>query len=327
MQDGVNEETIEEDSEMSFSRHNKRFSSLFIMSNVNGMKSVPDKAKDVLGLGSDVTNAASANDYDDDDGDESGSADGSDKGTFDTRDLVTVMRTNPSLILPRGLLRIALTASALTLAFSFGLHLTLTWSALYSLGAFITVWSLFHWCEFVMTALYHPQTVTAEAFLINHSRQFHLALALSIVEYVVESIIFAGMKHSTFSYLISTIGIVGALCGEALRIYAMVECGPNFTHVVQHNQRAGHKLITTGPYAYVRHPAYSGWFIWSLSTQLILCNPVCLVGYAFVTWQFFAARIDYEEQRMLTFFGDSYRQYQRTVQPGIPFLQYFKIPK
>ena len=44
---------------------------------------------------------------------------------------------------------------------------------------------------------------------------------------------------------------------------------------------------------YIRHPGYTGFFIWSIGIHMMLCNPVWTIGYALVTWRFFEKRIRY----------------------------------
>ena len=61
--------------------------------------------------------------------------------------------------------------------------------------------------------------------------------------------------------------------------------------------------MTTGVYAYFRHPSYFGWSVWALGTQLVLGNPVSLVFYAFAAYAFFKDRIPYEEYKLAEFFG------------------------
>ena len=58
------------------------------------------------------------------------------------------------------------------------------------------------------------------------------------------------------------------------------QAGSNFDHIVQSNKDSGHQLVTTGVYTYLRHPSYCGWFWWSIGTQVLLCNPLCIVAYA-----------------------------------------------
>ena len=62
--------------------------------------------------------------------------------------------------------------------------------------------------------------------------------------------------------------------------------------------------------SHFRHPSYAGWFMWSLGSQLILVNPICLLAYAYVSFSFFSERIYCEEFMLLKFFGKEYREYQ-----------------
>ena len=82
-----------------------------------------------------------------------------------------------------------------------------------------------------------------------------------------------------------------------------------------------HKLITSGVYRYLRHPAYFGWFYWSIGTQLFLWNPLCFLGYLYAAWSFFNGRIPYEEALLLRFYEEEYRKYMRTTIIGIPFVR------
>jgi len=74
---------------------------------------------------------------------------------------------------------------------------------------------------------------------------------------------------------------------------------------------------------YVRHPSYSGYYIWSLGTQLLLGNSICLIVYTIVLYQFFAERIEVEESRLLEFFPE-YAAYRQSCHAGIPFLAWHK---
>jgi len=44
---------------------------------------------------------------------------------------------------------------------------------------------------------------------------------------------------------------------------------------------------------YLRHPSYTGFFYWGIGTQLLLMNPISLIGYAVVLFRFFKERIRY----------------------------------
>jgi len=73
-----------------------------------------------------------------------------------------------------------------------------------------------------------------------------------------------------------------------------------------------HHLITSGPYARIRHPLYTGMFGWCAALSLLTANwifvMVCVFSIAGLLW-----RIPKEEQMMIEAFGDEYKAYmQRT---------------
>lgn len=38
-----------------------------------------------------------------------------------------------------------------------------------------------------------------------------------------------------------------------------------------------HRLITNGVYGLVHHPDFGGFFVWSVGTQIMLCNPLLMI--------------------------------------------------
>jgi len=69
---------------------------------------------------------------------------------------------------------------------------------------------------------------------------------------------------------------------------------------------------------YLRHPSYTGFFYWGIGTQLLLMNPVSVIGYAIVLFRFFKSRIEYEEKFLIDFFGNEYIEYRKTSKVYIP---------
>ncbi|HEX6808031.1 MAG TPA: isoprenylcysteine carboxylmethyltransferase family protein, partial [Gemmatimonadaceae bacterium] len=82
--------------------------------------------------------------------------------------------------------------------------------------------------------------------------------------------------------------------------------------------KEGHELVTSGPYAFVRHPIYSGIILAALGTAL--------TGTVFGAIVFVAAtavlisRVGREEQIMLELFPGVYPSYQSRTKRLIPFL-------
>ncbi|OMO88773.1 Isoprenylcysteine carboxyl methyltransferase [Corchorus olitorius] len=97
--------------------------------------------------------------------------------------------------------------------------------------------------------------------------------------------------------------------------------GRSFTHLIKVYHEEHHKLVTNGIYGFVRHPSYCGFFIWSVGTQIMMCNPISTIGFAFVVWKFFEKRIPYEEYFLRQFFGPEYEEYARRVPSGVPFVK------
>ncbi|CCD69818.1 Protein-S-isoprenylcysteine O-methyltransferase [Caenorhabditis elegans] len=182
--------------------------------------------------------------------------------------------------------------------------------------------SVFHFSEFVFTALTNRRTLGPDSFLLKHSFGYWLAASIGWIEFLIEANFYPEIKM----YSVLWIGTFGCIIGEIVRKVGMVHAGLAFTHLMARTKRSGHTLINTGIYAYMRHPGYFGWFIWAVSTQIVLCNPISFVIYTFVTWRFFANRIEIEEKDLISFFGDDYAEYQRKTWSGVPFARGYQKP-
>ncbi|CAI2320492.1 unnamed protein product [Caenorhabditis sp. 36 PRJEB53466] len=181
---------------------------------------------------------------------------------------------------------------------------------------------LFHFSEFVFTALSNRRSLRPDSFLLNHSVGYWMAASVSWIEFLLEAYFCPWLKE----YHILWIGTLGCVIGEIFRKLAMIHAGLGFTHKLAMTKRSDHRLVKEGVYAFMRHPGYFGWFLWAVSTQIVLCNPICLLVYAYVTWHFFAARIYDEEKDLIAFFGEPYVEYQQHVWVGVPFVTGYQRP-
>jgi protein-S-isoprenylcysteine O-methyltransferase len=152
---------------------------------------------------------------------------------------------------------------------------------------------------------------------LNHSHEYHAAVLAAFAEFILESLLVPGLKQwsgfkTTMAYL--------AFFFQFIRTLAMLTAGSNFNHIVQEHKHQGHVLVKSGVYSILRHPAYTGFFYWALSLQLMLGNPICCVIYVVVLSKFFSARIQDEEAALIQFFGKEYQEYQQNTFILIPFL-------
>ncbi|PKU30225.1 cytosolic acyl coenzyme a thioester hydrolase [Limosa lapponica baueri] len=224
--------------------------------------------------------------------------------------------------LPVPQLLIAVRACFLGFAFGCGLLLSAGRSAWRHFGWYMCSLSLFHYSEYLVTAINNPRSLSLDSFLLNHSFEYNLAALSSWVEFTLEKLLFPELKQITW---LSTVGLLMVIFGDCLRKAAMLTAGSNFNHIVQNEKSDTHTLVTSGVYGWFRHPSYVGWFYWSIGTQVLLCNPICVVGYALASWRFFRERIEEEEITLIHFFGEEYLEYKRKVPSGLPFIKGVKV--
>lgn len=175
---------------------------------------------------------------------------------------------------------------------------------------------VFHLMEFLSTTYGHPEKANWNDFLFQHSRAFSLAMRVAVVEYCVESFLFPNLKPKLL--FLSILGLIAVIFGQCLRSLAMYTLGVSFTHLVADRKEPEHVLGTRGVYAYSRHPSYLGWFWWAIGTQMLIANPICLLGYIYAATVFFVDRIPPEEESLLEFFGDQFAEYRAKVPIGFP---------
>lgn len=117
-------------------------------------------------------------------------------------------------------------------------------------------------------------------------------------------------------YLISSLGLLLIVIGEAIRWSAVLTLKKYFT--VDVKILDDHKLIRTGLFKYVRHPSYLGLLIavFGLGVTMVnwLSTIVIVVPHVIVI----LLRIKEEEQALQGRFGSDYEQYRKEVSCLIP---------
>jgi protein-S-isoprenylcysteine O-methyltransferase Ste14 len=115
--------------------------------------------------------------------------------------------------------------------------------------------------------------------------------------------------------------VVGALLaagGIAFRQWAIAVLGAYFT--VDVRVTAGQRVVESGPYRWVAHPAYTGMVATFLGIGLMLGNWVSLVILAVVPTVGLVIRIGIEERAMVAGIGEPYRRFLATrarLVPGV----------
>ena len=82
----------------------------------------------------------------------------------------------------------------------------------------------------------------------------------------------------------------------------------------------GHKLATSGPYSYVRHPIYTGMLGMLLATGLAISHWIALLAALAVFFVGTIIRVRSEERLLREAFGDEFENYARRVPAIVPGL-------
>ena len=112
-------------------------------------------------------------------------------------------------------------------------------------------------------------------------------------------------------------GVVLCIAGLIFCIWARFTLGRNWSGVV--TLKGGHELITSGPYALVRHPIYTGLLTMFVATVIVLGHVAGIIAMPFVFVSFWI-KLRYEEKLMLKQFPERYAAYQKRVKRIIPFI-------
>jgi len=105
--------------------------------------------------------------------------------------------------------------------------------------------------------------------------------------------------------------------GFLLMIFAPMYLGKQFSiHVTL---QEGHELITTGPFAVLRHPRYAGCVYWGLGLPLVFASlPGLVLG--IIYGALFLWRIHDEERLLDEHFQDQWRAYAARTRRLVPFI-------
>ncbi|MDE1925112.1 MAG: isoprenylcysteine carboxylmethyltransferase family protein [Patescibacteria group bacterium] len=131
---------------------------------------------------------------------------------------------------------------------------------------------------------------------------------------------FNGFNHAywfvPFNPLISGIGLACCAAGIALAIWARVYLGRNWGMPM--SVKESPELVTTGPYAYVRHPIYTGVLLAIFGT--ILTSGAWWIVLLMATGVYFIYSATQEEKIMLKEFPGEYPAYKKRTKMLIPFI-------
>ena len=113
------------------------------------------------------------------------------------------------------------------------------------------------------------------------------------------------------------IGAAVTVAGLLFAVWAREHLGSNWSRAVTIKQ--GHELITTGPYAVVRHPIYTGILAGFLGMAIAISQVRGFIVFLLIFFAFWL-KFRMEEVWMRSQFGETYTTYARKTAALVPYL-------
>lgn len=173
-----------------------------------------------------------------------------------------------------------------------------------------TTLALFHVSEFVVHHFLHPRKTNIHNFLLskNYCFGYFLVFVTTFAQWKLLPNVFVIIEKYT-----DIIGLLFIGLGLLLRIIAMIQLGRNYAHYIYLHKNSYNKLVTTGIFRIIRHPCYTGFFLFQIGIQILLENAIGVILFSVALHVFFNQRVTYEERMLCRHFPDEYPEYMKKV--------------
>lgn len=109
-------------------------------------------------------------------------------------------------------------------------------------------------------------------------------------------------------------GLLIFISGIIYRIWAIMTLGKYYSHIVR--KVRGHKIIDSGPYRYIRHPAYAGMILANTGIVLFFFNKATILIFLLVLIPAIVLRVLIEEKTLFKIEG--YTEFAKSRKRLIP---------
>lgn len=123
------------------------------------------------------------------------------------------------------------------------------------------------------------------------------------------------LLHRTVVFLF---GIIFIVLGVTLRWFAIWKLGSYFTRDVAVS--SDQEVVQSGPYRFIRHPAYSGTFLTMLGLGLAMTNWASLIALLLCVLLGHFYRVRIEEDALIHNIGQPYIEYMQHTKRFIPLV-------
>jgi protein-S-isoprenylcysteine O-methyltransferase Ste14 len=180
------------------------------------------------------------------------------------------------------------------------------------LGIFWLSWLVF-WLAAAQGAVSNKRT---ETLLEGASYRIPLAIGVFLMVFWRMPLFLRIPALWTQSPLAAGIGLAFTVPGLCFAVWARMHLGKYWSGRI--TLKVNHRVIQTGPYAWVRHPIYSGLILALFGTAITLGTISAFAGFAFMLLSF-VRKLKIEETWLRSQFGAEYEEYQNRVKALIPW--------
>ena len=185
-----------------------------------------------------------------------------------------------------------------------------------SIATLLTI-LLFYTMDFALIRRYDKKRQASGS---GRSWDFTFFIFLTVAALVLQPILFPLLSfrtNQTWGLLLQALGVILILVALALHIWSRVHLQQFYAERVE--VQPEHKVIDSGPYAWMRHPVITSFF--GIATGLFLINPSPLTLFAllYTIWDF--GRAARQEEELLSKTLPGYADYARRTPRFLPRLR------
>ncbi|RWM06230.1 isoprenylcysteine carboxylmethyltransferase family protein [Mesorhizobium sp.] len=164
--------------------------------------------------------------------------------------------------------------------------------------------------------------LTVQATGVKRDTEPHLLQSFGLMFAMIAAFLlprlqlFAFVNFAPVNAALSSVGVVLAVAGMFLLVWARQTLGRNWSQTVSAKQ--DHELVTSGPYRRLRHPMYTGGLLACIGSAIVVGGPfvflLLLLGAIFI-W-----RVGAEDRLLARQFPDEFPGYASRTNALIPFV-------
>ena len=154
-----------------------------------------------------------------------------------------------------------------------------------------------------------------ESLLTGATYRIPLLIGIILMVFSHVSLPGIGLDLWSLNPFILGIAVILDVVGLSFAVWARLHLGKYWSGRI--TLKVDHRVIQTGPYAWVRHPIYSGLILALLGTAISLGTFQALLGFAFI-FVSFLRKLTLEENWLRSHVGTEYEIYQKRVRALIP---------